>query len=60
MTAGYVRDRAAPSWGTFGVGGDITGYVVPANLAESYGSPLSFHVFVHYRGRAGSKMQHVH
>ena len=60
LTLGYVRDVAAPSWGTFGVGGDITGYLVPANLEESYGAPLSFHVFVHYRGRAGTRMQHVH
>jgi hypothetical protein len=32
---------------------------VPANLAEAYGSPLSFHVFVRYRGRAGAA-PHVH
>lgn len=60
LTAGYVREVAAPSWGTFGIGGDITGYLVPDNLEESYGAPLSFHVFVHYRGRFGARMQHVH
>ena len=60
LTAGYVREVAAPSWGTFGVGGDITGYLVPDNLEESYGAPLSFHIFLHYRGRAGARMQHVH
>jgi hypothetical protein len=60
LTLGYVRDVAAPSWGTFGIGGDITGYLVPVNLEDSYGAPLSFHVFVHYRGRAGTRMQHVH
>ena len=60
ITAGYIRDFAAPAWGTFGVGGDITGYYVPENLSESYGSPLSFHVFLRYRGRAGARIEHVH
>lgn len=60
LTLGYVCDVAAPNWGNFGVGGDITGYVVPDNLKESYGSPWSFHVFVHYRGRAGARMDHIH
>jgi hypothetical protein len=60
LTLGYVREVAAPAWGTFGLGGDITGYLVPDNLEDSYGAPLSFHVFVHYRGRAGARMQHVH
>ena len=48
--------------GRFGVGGDITGYLVPDNLREAYGSPVSFHVFLRYRGtrdrRAG--ITHVH
>ena len=60
ITAGFIRDVAAPSWGTFGIGGDVTGYYVPDNLSESYGSPVSFHVFVRYRGRAGARLQHVH
>lgn len=60
LTAGYVRDVAAPKWGTFGIGGDITGYKVPANLEDSYGSPVSFHVYLRYRGRAGARMDHVH
>jgi hypothetical protein len=60
ITAGYVRDIVAADWGTFGVGGDITGYYVPENLSESYGSPVSFHVFLRYRGRAGARMDHVH
>ena len=33
-----------------GVGGDLTGYLVPENLSESYGSPLSMHVYLRYRG----------
>jgi len=60
ITGGYIRDFAAPAWGTFGIGGDITVYYVPDNLSESYGSPVSFHVFVRYRGRTGARLQHVH
>lgn len=60
ITAGYVHDFAIPAWGTFGAGGDITGYYVPQNLGESYGSPVSFHVYVRYRGRAGAHLTHVH
>lgn len=57
LTLGYVREVSRHTWG--GVGGDLTGYVVPANLKESYGSPVSFHVFLRYRGRAGT-IGHVH
>jgi hypothetical protein len=60
LTLGYVRDLSRRAWGAIGVGGDVTGYTVPSNLAESYGSPLSFHVFVRYRGRAGDARAHVH
>jgi hypothetical protein len=58
LTLGYVRDVMSKTWGTFGLGGDVTGYIVPSNLKESYGSPASFHFFVRYRGRAGAV--HVH
>jgi len=54
MTLGYVRDVSTRAWGTLGVGGDATGYLVPDNLSESYGSPWSFHAFVRYRGKAGA------
>ena len=54
LTLGYVRDLTSRAWGTLGVGGDVTGYLVPDNLSESYGSPGSFHVFVRYRGKAGA------
>jgi hypothetical protein len=60
LTLGYVRDVASVKWGDFGAGGDITGYIVPDNLKESYGSPWSFHVFVRYHGRAGARTDHVH
>jgi hypothetical protein len=58
LTLGYVRDIAVPRWGSFGVGGDVTGYLVPQNLSESYGHPLSFHVFLRYRGRVGHQHSH--
>jgi hypothetical protein len=58
LTVGYIRDVVSRTWGTFGVGGDLTGYIVPENLSESYGSPASFHLFMRYRGRAGAT--HVH
>jgi hypothetical protein len=60
LTVGYVREIARPRWGGFGIGGDITGYRVPANLRASYGTPASFHLFVRYRGRAGGLPAHVH
>jgi hypothetical protein len=58
LTLGYVRDVASRMWGAIGIGGDVTGYIVPDNLRESYGSPVSFHLFMRYRGRAGAA--HVH
>ena len=57
LTLGYMRDVAAPSFGRFAIGGDVTGYLVPDNLEESYGSPWSFHVFLRYHGRAGAPTQ---
>ena len=60
LTLGYLRDVASQSFGAFAVGGDVTGYLVPGNLSESYGSPWSFHVFVRYHGRAGARLDHVH
>lgn len=60
LTLGYVRDLSRRTWATIGIGGDLTGYLVPDNLAESYGSPVSFHVFVRYHGRAGAPASHIH
>lgn len=58
LTLGYVHDLTTRAFGTVGIGGDVTGYSVPANLEESYGSPVSFHVFLRYRGQAGARHTH--
>ena len=60
LTLGYLRDVVAKSFGRFSVGGDVTGYLVPANLEESYGSPVSFHLYIRYYGRAGARLDHIH
>ena len=60
FTLGYSRDIAARSIGTVAVGGDVTGYLVPKNLEESYGSPWSFHVYLRYGGKAGTPLTHPH
>ena len=60
LTMGYLHDIASPAIGTFAAGGDVTRYLVAANLKEAYGSPLSVHVFIRYSGRAGERMHHVH
>ena len=61
LTVGYVRDLLGTKGGTLGIGGDVTGYVVPDNLKEPYGTPASFHVFVRYRAaRAAAAAGHAH
>ena len=61
LTIGYVRDLWTPSDARFGVGGDVTGYLVPDNLHDAYGSPVSFHVFMRYRApRQAGPVIHVH
>ena len=49
LTIGYVRDVLRTRAGGFGAGVDVTGYLVPSNLKEPYGSPVSFHMFLRYR-----------
>ena len=59
FTLGGTRDLVTRAWGSLGLGADVTGYRVPANLKDAYGSPVSFHAFVRYRGRVGaSPMTH--
>jgi len=49
LTIGYLRDVLRSRAGAFGAGVDVTGYHVPSNLKEPYGSPVSFHLFLRYR-----------
>jgi len=61
LTIGYVRDFWMVNETRLGIGGDVTGYAVPANLRDAYGTPVSFHVFLRYRpGHAGRTVTHVH
>jgi len=54
LTLGAVRDVARWRGFEIGVGGDVTGYVVPDALRPSYSShPVSFHLFVRVRPPAG-------
>jgi hypothetical protein len=59
LTVGYLFNVLETKAGVFGVGADVTGYAVPENLQDSYGSPSSYHVFVHYSLR-GQSAGHVH
>lgn len=62
FTMGYVHAFWTTSDARVGIGGDVTGYFVPDNLREAYGTPVSLHMYLHYRrgppGRAGGT--HVH
>jgi hypothetical protein len=60
LTVGYVRDLLRTRAGSFGIGGDVTGYAVPANLEDSYGAPASFHLFLRYRARNPAQSSHTH
>jgi hypothetical protein len=61
FTVGYVRNVLRSPAGTIGVGADASAYGVPANLRDSYGAPLSFHVFLRYRAPARPQAPvHVH
>jgi hypothetical protein len=59
LTGGYIRELVTNGVGRFGIGGDITGYRVPPNLEPSYGSPVSFHLFVRWRAPQNGAA-HVH
>jgi hypothetical protein len=59
LTVGYLFNFLETRAGVFGVGADATGYEVPQNLQDSYGTPSSYHVFVHYSLR-GPGTVYVH
>ena len=46
-----IPNMPGMSHGAFRIGADIKRYAVPENLREPYGSPASYHVFVHYAWR---------
>jgi hypothetical protein len=49
-TFGGVRDLASSSYGTVGLGADVTFYSKPVALDPVYGkNPVSFHVFLRFR-----------
>jgi hypothetical protein len=62
LTIGYARELWTMSEARFGIGGDVTGYLVPDNLADAYGAPVSLHVFLRYRPSRGANaaVTHVH
>ena len=60
FTAGYIREILQTRVGSFGLGGDVTAYIVPRNLKDAYGSPASFHVFLRYRARPLFDAAHHH
>lgn len=60
FTLGGVKDVVTGAFGRLGVGADVTTYRVPANLQDSYGRPLSMHVFVRYYGRVGTSAVPMH
>jgi hypothetical protein len=58
LTGGAVRDVASLHGFSFGVGGDVSVYRVPALLQFTHGErPISFHVFV--RVRPPSRGEHM-
>ena len=62
FTLGYTRDVFETTLGRIGIGGDATMYFVPRDLQETYGAPLSFHLFLRYRfgvpAQAGMEQHH--
>jgi len=58
VTIGYLSNFLQRRAGTFGAGADVTGYSVPLNLQDSYGSPVSYHVFIHYSLRGQTTHAH--
>lgn len=45
LTVGYSHDLWHDANGAIALGADITGYNVPPELADSYGQPVSFHIY---------------
>jgi hypothetical protein len=50
LTLGYTRDVLMMHGIVSAVGGNVTGYSVPAAIKAYYGNPHSFYLFVRFRG----------
>ncbi len=48
LTAGYSHEIARVGAQSLSVGGDVTGYRVPTELKESYGQPVSVHLYARW------------
>ncbi len=59
LTIGWMREVARGRYGQAAIGGDVTGYLVSVNLADSYGQPWSFHAFLRLRP-ASRPVTHPH
>jgi hypothetical protein len=59
LTFGYVYDLPKLRGTRLGIGADITVYKTDHDLAEYYGSPHSYHVFLRWRP-SRSSMAHMH
>ena len=49
FTLGHQYNFLVAPYGRFGLGADVTGYYTSTNLADNYGNPVSFHVYLRYR-----------
>jgi hypothetical protein len=47
-TTGYEHRLSQGRFGRFAVGGDLTLHYTPDNLSESYGHPVSIHLFIRW------------
>jgi hypothetical protein len=59
LTIGYVRELPIPGLDRFGIGADVTVHDTSQDLAEYYGSPKSYHVFLRWRPSL-APAAHVH
>jgi hypothetical protein len=59
LTLGYVRDVVNRSFGSIGIGGDVTGYPCPTTQ-ESHGLAVVVSCLLRYHGRFGAHVEHRH
>ena len=62
LTFGVVQDLTfigVERYGRWGIGGDVTGYLMSSDLQPIYDGSSSFHVFLRWRP-AGAAIAHSH